>query len=71
VHAFLYKLKDRDTNATVIANNRRGSADCVTARPLCVMLNTAPATANYVADRLVRKMKIRKARTVAAIILSF
>ena len=71
MHAFLSKPKDRDRNATVIASNRRASADCVTARPPCVMLNTPPATANYVADRLVRKMKIRKARTVAAIILSF
>ncbi len=57
-------------NVTVIARNRRVRAGSVTARPLCVMLNIPPETANYVADRPVRKMKIRKARIVAAIILS-
>jgi len=57
-------------NVTVIASNRRKSADCVTARPPCVMLKLPPTTANYVADRRVRTTIIRKARTVAAIILS-
>ncbi len=57
-------------NVTVIARNRRFRAGSVTPRPLCVMLNIPPEPANYVADRPVRKMKIRKARIVAAIILS-